>query len=265
MALPPALLDRNSPEFAELLGDYFHADSSGSSLACTHGLTLIQLIAWKQTPVAQQALADILTFERERAHDLACRVASASVQLLTNLLTSAPNPESARKAASLLIRLALRPNSAPPPKPPAATPPAFSPPPLSPPLSPPSTCVEASTLSSQLPAAITIRPANTRPARSPLAPSAASAIQTLKSDVSAPTPSNPAVPPPVSRPPTPDASRSLPISRSTPSTHHIPTAPENGTVRERATARAPPETRPHPGATARQRQSLSASSSAASA
>ncbi|MCB9840376.1 MAG: hypothetical protein H6809_01825 [Phycisphaeraceae bacterium] len=114
----PELHDRDSSLFAELLAAYFHDTASALELAQGIGLSLRQLATWRNSAVARDAIDQIRAFEEQRARDLASRAASAAVERLVSILAANTNTESARKAASLLLRLSniARPPTPPPPR-----------------------------------------------------------------------------------------------------------------------------------------------------
>ncbi|MEZ6234258.1 MAG: hypothetical protein R3B68_08715 [Phycisphaerales bacterium] len=120
----PELHDRDSSLFAELLAAYFHDTANALELAHATGLSLRQLATWRNSPVAREAIDQIRTFEEQRARDLAARAASAAVERLVTILAANTNTESARKAASLLLRISNITSASAPPPPRAAKVPA---------------------------------------------------------------------------------------------------------------------------------------------
>lgn len=106
--LPPELLDRTSIAFSQLLATYFHDTAALHDAAVSAGLSLQQYALWRDTPVAQAAIDQVVNLDRQRAQDLAARAASHAVQLLTAQLLTKPDSEQGRKAATTLLRLAFR-------------------------------------------------------------------------------------------------------------------------------------------------------------
>ena len=89
---------------AVLLRDFLDPSLPLPALAAAHGLSLPDLIAWSTLPEVEAELDALEVLAHRRLRALAAHHAPAAVETLATLLT-APIPETARRAASTLLRL----------------------------------------------------------------------------------------------------------------------------------------------------------------
>ncbi|MEM7628948.1 MAG: hypothetical protein AAF356_05950, partial [Planctomycetota bacterium] len=115
-APPPPTPGPQSPVADPLLQDFLTNDLGLLTLAARHALSLDQLEAWLTSDATQRTLATIERLAAIRARAVAAQAAPLATTRLLNL-TADPTtpPETARKAATTLLRAHRVPS--PPPRP----------------------------------------------------------------------------------------------------------------------------------------------------
>ena len=111
-ATPRPLAAHLDPADQAILSDYLDAALSLLEIARRHRLRITDLLDWAERPDIVDVLTRFARLCNTRAANLAAGASIAAVETTARCL-SAPNPETARRAASTLIRLAPKPASRP--------------------------------------------------------------------------------------------------------------------------------------------------------
>lgn len=99
---PPA------PPLDALIADYLGESLSLPDLAAKHSLSLTELCATLESPEFTELLERLSRLAEKRARDIATHTRAGALRTLESVCATAINPETARKAASTLIRASDR-------------------------------------------------------------------------------------------------------------------------------------------------------------
>jgi len=92
----------------EILSAWMHGPTSASEIAAEVGLDVLDLTAWSARPDIAAILDSIRTFNTQRAQALVLASASAALARLVHIVEHSDDEQSARRAATAILRLQYR-------------------------------------------------------------------------------------------------------------------------------------------------------------